>query len=186
MRAVRSDSEDGNSGGRSTTAQTWWAMHAGGRQPSVRRRRVAKNGRRQSHDRHGGIASNGAGQNCRFTARMVMTARMSGVMDGWAFGRSGRLVADRGRGRLIAIHLADHPEGGSRREQESEDERVTAELHNSPSIPVPYSSTRRSLRAFPITDTELNVMAALAIIGLSSSPNHGYRIPAATGTPATL
>jgi hypothetical protein len=38
---------------------------------------------------------------------------------------------------------------------------------------VPYSSARRSLKAFPITDTELNVMAALAIMGLSSSPNHG-------------
>jgi hypothetical protein len=38
----------------------------------------------------------------------------------------------------------------------------------------------------PITVTELNVIAPLAIIGLSNTPNHGYRIPAAIGTPATL
>jgi hypothetical protein len=30
----------------------------------------------------------------------------------------------------------------------------------------PYSSTLRSLKAFPITETELNVMAALAIMGV--------------------
>ena len=37
-----------------------------------------------------------------------------------------------------------------------------------------------------ITDTELNVIAALAQIGLISSPTTGYRIPAATGTPSAL
>ena len=37
-----------------------------------------------------------------------------------------------------------------------------------------------------MTDTELNVMAALAIIGLNRTPKNGYRIPAATGTPTTL
>ena len=37
-----------------------------------------------------------------------------------------------------------------------------------------------------MTETELNVIAALAIIGLSRMPHHGYRIPAAIGTPATL
>ena len=36
-----------------------------------------------------------------------------------------------------------------------------------------YSSTLRSRNALPITDTELKLMAALAIIGLSSSPNTG-------------
>ena len=49
-----------------------------------------------------------------------------------------------------------------------------------------HSSARRKRSALLITDTELNVIAALAIIGLSSSPNHGYRMPAAIGTPATL
>ena len=35
------------------------------------------------------------------------------------------------------------------------------------------SATRRSRRALPITETELKVIAALAIIGLSSTPSHG-------------
>jgi hypothetical protein len=37
-----------------------------------------------------------------------------------------------------------------------------------------------------MTDTELNVMAALAIIGLSSKPKTGYRTPPAIGTPSAL
>jgi hypothetical protein len=35
------------------------------------------------------------------------------------------------------------------------------------------SSSLRRRRAFPMTDTELNVMAALAIIGLSWTPRKG-------------
>lgn len=37
----------------------------------------------------------------------------------------------------------------------------------------PYSSVRRSRSAFMMTDTELNVIAALAIIGLSTNPKNG-------------
>src|SRR6267154_3181878 len=37
----------------------------------------------------------------------------------------------------------------------------------------PHNSTRRSRSAFAITDTELKLIAALAIIGLSSTPSHG-------------
>ncbi len=36
-----------------------------------------------------------------------------------------------------------------------------------------HSTTLRSRSAFPITETELNVMAALAIIGLSSRLKNG-------------
>jgi hypothetical protein len=36
-----------------------------------------------------------------------------------------------------------------------------------------------------MTEIELNVIAALAIIGLSRRPNHEYRIPAAIGTPVS-
>jgi hypothetical protein len=43
-----------------------------------------------------------------------------------------------------------------------------------------------SRRALAITDTELKLMAAAAIIGLSSRPKNGYRMPAATGTPRVL
>ena len=44
----------------------------------------------------------------------------------------------------------------------------------------------RSRSALAITETELKLMAAAAIMGLSSSPNHGYSTPAASGTPAEL
>ena len=40
--------------------------------------------------------------------------------------------------------------------------------------------------AFAITDTELKLIAAAAIIGLSRMPNDGYSTPAATGTPSAL
>jgi hypothetical protein len=37
-----------------------------------------------------------------------------------------------------------------------------------------------------MTDTELKVIAALAIIGLKRMPKAGYKTPAAMGTPRTL
>ena len=40
--------------------------------------------------------------------------------------------------------------------------------------------------AFVITETELKLIAAAAIIGLSNIPKNGNRIPAATGTPSEL
>ncbi len=49
-----------------------------------------------------------------------------------------------------------------------------------------YNLTARNLSEFVITDTELKLMAAAAIIGLSSSPKNGYSTPAASGTPSEL
>ena len=49
-----------------------------------------------------------------------------------------------------------------------------------------YSSKLRRRSALPMTETELNVMAALAIIGLRSTSKNGYKSPAATGTPSKL
>ncbi len=51
---------------------------------------------------------------------------------------------------------------------------------------VPQSLTRRSLRELVITETELKLMAAAAMIGERSIPKKGYRTPAATGTPMVL
>ncbi len=48
------------------------------------------------------------------------------------------------------------------------------------------SISRRSRSALPMTETELRLIAALAIIGLRSRPNHGYNTPAASGTPRAL
>ena len=51
---------------------------------------------------------------------------------------------------------------------------------------IDQSSSFLSRRAFAITETELRVMAALAIIGLRRMPKKGYRTPAAMGTPMVL
>ncbi len=60
--------------------------------------------------------------------------------------------------------------------------RLLDELRTAPA----QSSSFRSLSAFPITETELRVIAALAQIGLISTLTTGYRMPAAIGTPTTL
>ena len=45
---------------------------------------------------------------------------------------------------------------------------------------------RRNRSAFAITETELKLIAAAAIIGLSNQPKTGYKMPAASGTPRAL
>ncbi len=45
---------------------------------------------------------------------------------------------------------------------------------------------RHKRKAFPITETELKLMADPAIIGLSSKPIKGYSAPAAIGIPSAL
>ena len=42
-----------------------------------------------------------------------------------------------------------------------------------PSAPSAHNLARRKRNAFPITDTELRLIAALAIIGLKSQPKTG-------------
>jgi hypothetical protein len=49
-----------------------------------------------------------------------------------------------------------------------------------------YNRVLRKRRAFVITETELNVIAAPAIIGLRSHPQIGYKTPAAIGMPKRL
>jgi hypothetical protein len=68
-------------------------------------------------------------------------------------------------------------------------ESPTARRPHQPRPPVRnrhHSASRLNRRALPITETELSVMAALAMMGLKSNPNVGYNTPAATGTPSTL
>lgn len=50
----------------------------------------------------------------------------------------------------------------------------------------PQSSSRFNRSALVTTDTELKVIAAAAIMGLSRMPKNGYRSPAAIGTPRLL
>jgi len=49
-----------------------------------------------------------------------------------------------------------------------------------------YRWTLLNRSEFPITETELKLIAAAAKTGLSSIPNQGYKIPAAIGTPSKL
>lgn len=49
-----------------------------------------------------------------------------------------------------------------------------------------YNRTRLSLSELLITETELKLIAAAAIIGDNSIPKNGYNTPAAIGTPAVL
>lgn len=49
-----------------------------------------------------------------------------------------------------------------------------------------YNFKFRSRSALITTEKELNVIAAAAIMGLSSSPKNGYSTPAAIGTPSKL
>ena len=91
--------------------------------------------------------------------------------------------------------LAGHRGTRQAREQEQHGQRhrMNQPIHVALSItpvivcsPPTHACALRNRRALTMTDTELNVIAALAIIGLSSNPNTGYSTPAAIGTPRTL
>lgn len=49
-----------------------------------------------------------------------------------------------------------------------------------------YNLALRKRKALLITDTELKLIAAAAIIGDNKIPKTGYKTPAAIGTPAEL
>src|SRR5438132_13328514 len=52
--------------------------------------------------------------------------------------------------------------------------------------PIDHRDTHRRRSALVMTVTELRLIAALAIIGLSSRPANGYSTPAAIGTASAL
>src|SRR5688500_5551024 len=109
----------------------------------------------------------------------VVVCRRSGL---------GRRDRSGGRGADPAAHQRRRRYG---RKQENHRQRERFEecshLHASISPAIrDHSSTRRSRSALPMTDTELKLIAAAAIIGDSSTPNSGYSTPAATGIPAAL
>ena len=51
---------------------------------------------------------------------------------------------------------------------------------------LPYKFTLLNRNELPITETELTLIAAAAIIGDNNNPKKGNKIPAAIGTPTTL
>jgi hypothetical protein len=106
------------------------------------------------------------GHNGPVVGRVLLVARMGGC---------------RSRRMMLVAHAGEIAERA--------DDRRTDQGHKQKGCRTPHhhqSTTLRNRSAFAITETELNVMAALAIIGLSSHPNTGYNTPAATGTPSAL
>jgi hypothetical protein len=57
---------------------------------------------------------------------------------------------------------------------------------HSPFHAMAQSFTRLSRNALVITDTELKLIAAAAMMGESNNPKKGYNKPAAIGTPNML
>jgi len=53
------------------------------------------------------------------------------------------------------------------------DETNQLDTGKRPAVLSIQTAARRNRKAFAITDTELRLIAAAAIMGLSSSPNHG-------------
>ena len=83
-----------------------------------------------------------------------------------------RRLADGGDGRRAEHHRHE------RRCQEATDHRPEY---------IPDQAPARLRRSeFAMTDTELKLIAAAAIIGLKRTPTKGYKIPAAIGTPSEL
>ena len=106
--------------------------------------------------------------------------------------------ADAGRSR-IAAHRADRSRDRQRGQDGQHDEADSVSPDHDASIqrPLPtgdlidragqvHNEILRKRSAFAITETELKLMATLAIIGLNRIPKNGYSTPAAIGTPIVL
>lgn len=88
-------------------------------------------------------------------------------------------------GLVYVLGLATRVDGRIRVEGKSR-LYVSTSMASSSLLPLLHMASRRSRSAFPMTDTELRLMAAAAMMGDSSRPKAGYRTPAAMGTPAVL
>jgi hypothetical protein len=77
--------------------------------------------------------------------------------------------------------------GATRSEGGENQEKGVSHVSSSAAVSkISYKGSFRKRSAFAMTETELTVIAALAIIGLRSRPKKGYRTPAARGTPSVL
>jgi hypothetical protein len=115
-------------------------------------------------------------KNSRFARWMLMHLRQT------VFGRRGMDVSLRHRRRLLtrlSDARADCQEAARNRAQQASGRNIAE--HGDAHRPA-----RRSRSALPMTDTELKLMAAAAIIGDRRRPKNGYSRPAAIGTPAAL
>jgi hypothetical protein len=110
-----------------------------------------------------------SGENAGRAVRLADAEDLGGLaadVDGARAGAQHRRRRFGGEARRGKPRDGRGPQCGGGRQQET-----TSVHHGSPLCA--QSATERSRSALPITVTELRLMAALAIIGLSSSPNHG-------------
>jgi len=102
------------------------------------------------------------------------------MTDGAGFGVDGRAPGKIGHAGITArIPGRGAPDPNSRHETRNHKPRPKDDKP-------PHSFIPRSRNEFPMTETDDRLIAAAAIIGDSSTPKNGNRIPAATGTPAEL
>jgi hypothetical protein len=87
--------------------------------------------------------------------------------------------------RLMDRHDAEKHRRGQW-DRDAEEDRPHLSDHEPRECTDTYSSMRRSRSALAMTDTELNVIAALAMIGDCRVWKTGYSTPAARGTPRAL
>ena len=120
----------------------------------------------------------------------LVTTDMNTVPDGGGIGTLSRVA---GMGHRIRRHpirvprtrdLARCQRRGRGSNDKCDGERHDPLAHRNEYIR--HSAAVRSRSALAMTDTELKLIAAAAIMGESSRPVTGYRTPAAIGTPAAL
>ena len=124
----------------------------------------------------------------RSSSLLVVAGLSRGVVRGRAAGRGGVTQHRANRSR--------HRQGGEEQQQDDADAMSPAHVlsiargarQEPPQRRIGrfYREIRLSRSEWPITDTELKVIEALAIMGLSNRPTNGYNTAAATGTPSTL
>ncbi len=88
-------------------------------------------------------------------------------------------------GRILHTWVIELPEPEELREFLAIEGAGDQEPRPSPRAISPLSATLRNRSALATTDTEDRLIAALAIIGLRSSPNTGYRAPVSCGRSRT-
>jgi len=162
---------------------TWWGRDNGvpGEKHAMRRCERRTGGEAEQHQRD----------------RLQRSRWQRIVVPADVYGRHGERPVERLRSvtgvprflRLALANRADHLARGKDRRR-ARHEEYQQQPAQSPRHPHQYTSAhscaRLSRSALPMTDTELKLIAAAAIIGDSSRSKKGYSTPAAMGTPAAL
>ena len=131
-----------------------------------------------------GIDANISNARARSRKRNGKTASARADIENAVAGRWGHYFNQRRAPRLFPRHRRN----GEivKRRQRAMAERRRVRISSTGPRRAAHSFKPRNRNALPMTDTDEKLIAAAAIIGLSSRPKTGYRTPAATGTPSAL